>query len=353
MQPAMSIKYVVEEADLEQRRADFVSLWAAHLSGGRRTADDAAAKLDAGYLHNPAGPGHGFLMSTQGGTAVAGVIGLHPRRFRAGAERIRAANLADYAVDPAHRTLGPALLLMKHGLTAARKHFDLVYALPNRSSQAVCLRAGLKRLGQLQRHARPLSTRRHLRSRLGALAAVLAPLADGAIRLVDAARALRLRGGLHWNDTDFDAPALQRVWDQQAAAFLMSERSPAMLRWRYASASRGAWRLSVALGAEGEPVGYVVWRLHRGAADVGDFLSVDAERWTAPLMDGFARHVRRHGADAVSLMFFGAPAVEAGLRAAGYHLREGGMPLFIATPCVEGSEEARRWYLTAFDDDAD
>lgn len=349
----MSSKYVVEEVNLDEHRAEVVSLWVSNLSGGMRTVADAEAKLSAGYLDNPAGAGRGLLIWPEGEHAAAGVIGLHPRTFHSGTESIRAANLADYAVSAAHRTLGPALMLMRQGLALARQHFDLVYTLPNRTAEAVCARAGLKRIGHFSRCARPLSSRRFLRMHTPRAAALLAPLADAALGLVDALRSLTLRPGLRLHDVGFDAPVLEQLWAHRDPGLLLSDRSRAMLQWRYGAPARGAWQVSVAQDRAGMAVAYLIWRLRDGMAEAGDFLSIDARRWTAPLMDAFARHARRRGADSASVKFFGSPAIVADLRRAGYHQREPGEPVLVVAASVEGAGEAGRWYLTAFDNDAD
>ena len=49
----MSSPYAAEEADLEQCRADVVSLWVNNLS--HRSATDAETKLRVGHLDYPAG----------------------------------------------------------------------------------------------------------------------------------------------------------------------------------------------------------------------------------------------------------------------------------------------------------
>jgi hypothetical protein len=184
-------------------------------------------------------------------------------------------------------------------------------------------------------------------------AVVVAPLADAALRLADAVRSLALRPRVQLREAGFDAPALVALWAARTPAMLLSERSPRMLAWRYASASRGTWRLCLAHDGAGAAVAHIVWRLRRGAAEVGDFLAVDARRWTASTMDAFAQHARRCGADSVTLMFFGDPEVVAGLRAAGYRLRDEGEPLFVIAPSIAAASEPQRWHLTAFDDDAD
>lgn len=182
----MAISYHIEEADLSTAAAAIQGLWVANLVG--HDARSAAAKLRLGYAENPAGTGTAILLYPQGDDRPSGVQGLHPRLFHFGTRRLRAAGLADYAVDEAHRSLGPALMLMRRGSELGAERFDLTYGLPNRKAAAVVARAGLKRIGMVQRYAKPLRSRALLAQRLHqALAAMCAPLVDAALRLQDAA----------------------------------------------------------------------------------------------------------------------------------------------------------------------
>ena len=141
----MAISYHIEEADLSTAAAAIQGLWVANLVG--HDARSAAAKLRLGYAENPAGTGTAILLYPQGDDRPSGVQGLHPRLFHFGTRRLRAAGLADYAVDEAHRSLGPALMLMRRGSELGAERFDFTYGLPNRKAAAVVARAGLKRIG--------------------------------------------------------------------------------------------------------------------------------------------------------------------------------------------------------------
>src|SRR5690606_19934502 len=130
-----------------------------------------------------------------------------------------------------------------------------------------------------------------------------------------------------WGDAALDA-AIEAIWAQRPRELLLSERSASMLRWRFAAEGRGAWRLCLARDAAGAPCGYVVWRLHRGFAHVGDFFSTDLARWTGPLMLAFSALARRGGARSVSVSFLGTGDVVRALQASGLALRQQDAPLF-------------------------
>lgn len=348
----MAISYHIQEADLSASAAAIRELWVANLVGHDERS--ATAKLRLGYAQNPAGGGTALLLYPEGDAQPAGVQGLHPRRFHLGERQLRAVGLADYAVDAAHRSLGPALMLMRHGTQLAGERFELTYGLPNQKAAAVLARAGLKRLGMVQRYAKPLRSQQLLAQRIPpALARVLAPAVDAAMWLQDVWRASTVRPVLHCREADWADAGLDGLWARRPAGLLLSERSGAMLRWRFGVPERGPWRLSLARDGEGCVRGHVVWRLVDGFAEIGDFFSDDPDRLTAPLLLAFTREARRAAAASVSVMFFGREAVARGLLSAGLSPRPQQAPLFTLPGHDAALADPDRWYLTSFDNDAD
>lgn len=348
----MAISYHIQEADLSTTAAAIQALWVSNLVG--HDPRSAAAKLRLGYVDNPAGRGCALLLYPEGDSQPTGVQGLHPRVFHYGAQRLSAAGLADYAVDPAHRSLGPALMLMRHGCRLGAERFDLTYGLPNQKAAAVLARAGLKRFGMVRRFARPLCSRALLAQRLPSwLAALGAALVDVLLRLRDKCRTATQKPRLECRDATWEDPALDEVWAHRPASLVLSDRSAAMLRWRFGTPDRGNWQVCVARDVAGVARAHTVWRLRDGVAEIGDFFSSDPERLTAPLMLAFARRARRAGASSISVQFFGCKGVTRGLLASGMALRPQQAPLFRLPGGPPELDSPERWYLTSFDDDAD
>lgn len=348
----MSIHYSIEEADLSISASVIQSLWVRNLVGHDKQS--ARTKLQHGYLENPAGRGTVILLIAEGQAEPQGAQGLHPRLFHHGERPIRAIGLADYVVNADHRSLGPALKLMRSGVQIGTERFDLVYGLPNPKAAPVCARAGLKRLGMVQRYAKPMASREHLARHLpGWLVSWCAPFVDLGMAGRDALRSVRNPTRLacspaHWND-----PALDELWSHRPATTLLSERSGRMLQWRFGVEGRGEWQLCLAHDNSARVCGYVVWRNVRGFIEVGDFLAREQVSLIKPLMLAFAGMVRHTKAPSISVEFFGSSKVVAQLREAGLVARPGQAPIFAgaATPATFLSPEA--WYLTSFDNDAD
>lgn len=339
----------LREVQLADHAPAVVGLWRRNLRSAGR--EDLQAKLSLGYQHNPVGAGSGVLLHPDDAAEPAGVIGLHPRRLVFGARQFDVLNLADFAVEPAFRTLGPALMLMKRALAVAGATGRFVYGLPNRNSAAVCKRAGLTQAGHLVRYARVVGGSH---PRMQTWPAPARPLATLALALVDQWRALTAGPRLHCVTSGFDDAALGTLWQQRPADLVLGDRSPALLRWRYGLPGRGDWQLCRVDDRAGRPVGQIVWRAVDGRAELGDFFTVDPASLTAPLLTAVCRAARAAGLHSVSLEFFGAPAVLQALQAAGFRPREEPDPVVMAA--VAGSDslptDPARWYLTSFDNDA-
>ena len=347
--------FVTNEVSLSQHADDVHGLWRRNLTGMSHT--DPSAKLRLGYLENPAGEGVGIALRTSEGNAAVGVICLHPRSMHHGLTELRAANMADFAVDAAYRTLGPALMLMKEAVAHAGRRAVLLYGLPNRSSAAVCRRAGLHvQPGGLLRYAKVLNGEHpSVQGWPPALRALLMPAVGVALWVAELWRALTLKPHLRVTAASFDDPALDAIWARRPQDLLLGERTPAMVRWRYGYTGRGDWSVCLARTSSGEAAGMLVWRLRDGVADIGDFFCIDPRRMTASLLNAFCLFVRPLGAHSVSLEFFGATEVVEELGRAGLRCRGEASAVVMDIAAIGMPELAavERWYLTAFDNDAD
>lgn len=346
---------VTNEVSLSQHADDVHGLWRRNLTGMSHT--DPSAKLRLGYLENPAGEGVGIALRAGDGNATVGVICLHPRSMHHGATELRAANLADFAVDTAYRTLGPALLLMKEAVAQAGRRAVLLYGLPNRSSAAVCRRAGLHvQAGGLLRYAKVLNgDHPAVLEWPPVLRALLTPSVGLALWAAERWRALMLKPRLRVAAASFDDPAIDAIWTRRPHDLLLGERTAAMVQWRYGRTGRGDWNLCLARTHSGEAVGTLVWRLRDGVADIGDFFSIDPRQMTASMLNAFCLFVRHLGAHSVSLEFFGSAEVveqfgRAGLRCRG---EASAVVMDIAAIAMPELAAVEHWYLTAFDNDAD
>jgi hypothetical protein len=269
-------------------------------------------------------------------------------------EEQRAGNLADFAVAPHLRTLGPALKLMRQALAVSQGQVDVLYGLPNRKSAAVCRRVGMVEIGRFRRYARVLSGEHPRVQALTRQQNGLKGLTTLALRASDRVRSLSRGEVLHCKSITFDDPCIDAVWAHRPANMLLAERTRPMLAWRYGVAERGDWAVVAVHNRAGTVKGTVTWRLNDGVADIGDFFCVAPETATADLLLSFSRYARRHGAHSASLEFFGNGAVEAEILRAGFRPRGNCEPVFQSATDASPMRIDRQdlWYITSFDNDA-
>ena len=107
-----------------------------------------------------------------GHTVIVGTNGMASRRFRVAGRDARAAISCDLAVDRAHRSLLPALSLVRAVREAGTTRFDFVYGFPNAKAEGVLKRAGFRELGRARRWAKVL---RHAATSIGSARARMPP----------------------------------------------------------------------------------------------------------------------------------------------------------------------------------
>lgn len=212
--------YSTREGDLARDRDAAIAVWRATL-GNTQGRD---AKFDWFYRHAP--EGSLLVLLTDGGDGIVGTAGVGWRRMRLGGRTLRAGLLADMAVLPAHRLLGPALLLQRTACELALREGDLVYGFPNPNAVPVVKRLGYAHAGDMVLHVRPLRHARYLARTLpAAFARPAGWLLDQALRVRDRLRHLatpRLHAAWHGTPQDpvamdpGDAPTLHGLRDADA-----------------------------------------------------------------------------------------------------------------------------------------
>ena len=307
-----------------------------------------------------------------GHTVIVGTNGMASRRFRVAGRDARAAISCDLAVDRAHRSLLPALSLVRAVREAGTTRFDFVYGFPNAKAEGVLKRAGFRELGRARRWAKVLRHARYV-DRLSA-----SPDATALVRLASSHRsAAKLGAGIldTWQAVarTVDAARVgvkhrlrshrapddrwEVLWrDARDEYDVVGERTPAFLRWRFPPGTgtrfvtlqrRGDQRLRAAAVLQFDEA--------TGAAHVRDLFGHHDSFGT--LISGLVPHAHRSGASSLSVRFLGAPSIERLLVAHGFTRRKGDRCVVIEVgPAVAEHHailtDASRWHLFDADEDA-
>lgn len=315
-----------EQGDVADARAAAIHAWRGSLGDDEAMLGD---RYDAVCVHAPGGqPVIRFVEHVDDG--IVGVLGLAPRRMRAGGRELRAGVLSHLAIRPEHRSLGPALMLLESVLAAAEGRFDLVYGIPNanQGATAALRRAGMRPLALLQRSVRIVRHGSYLARRvpawLAAPAGMVLDAADGLRLGWDRFRGPRLRA--RWADR-FD-PAMRGLPDCAGAhPALTAVRDETMLRWRFDA-------------IVGLRIRYLLVEQAEGPLRAWFACSVDPEWphilvihdfWSCDALDGIDSRVlrvllgeaRRSGYAAVSLRAALGSDASAPWRASGFRARDG------------------------------
>lgn len=352
----------------ESVREDLHRIWRENLTLGM-SAEDKFRWL---YEDAPETTDRVFVLrvrAADGTERVVGTKGVTVRRYWLANRDGWAAISGDFAVEPAHRHLFPALQLARTAREYVKERYEIGYGLPNDKAEPVMLRAGFRVLGKAQRYVRVLRHAAYaarLRDQEGVppivvrvagipgLARVAGAVADVGRLALDAPRTLRAAAGhrLEWGrrpDARFDA-----LWAAARGEYgVVGARTSAFLAWRYPAADLA----TLARRADGSLRAYAVVQAEEasGAACVRDlFGHLDS---LGALLDLLLPALWSRGANSVSVRFMGAPKVARLLLDRGFVVRGKGRTV-VAQIGDRAREDhapiadADRWHLFDADEDA-
>ena len=351
--------YSIRSADLEAEAAVFLEVLGRNLRHSpQETGRERFRWL---YLDNPAGRGAAYLSSVVGADGqrqVVGCTGLGLRRFVNGERPLRAALLADFAVDAPHRTLQPALRLQRVAHEWVDAAAEISYAFPNRHAVGVFRRLGYHE-GRFARYVRVLRHEPYVARVVpsAVAAAVGGALLDGALKVRDrwgqkrAATDLQLTW-LREPDERFD-----RLFEEARRSYrLLGERGAAFLRWRFAQRAGAPAELVALAPPDGS-------RLHAyaavvtpepGVAVLEDILGATPQDLSL-LLEPLLRELQDRGFRSASLEFAGDPRIKEVLAAHTFMERDARAVVMAPARDFTGDrgvlKDAAAWYLTGADTD--
>lgn len=343
-------QYSITIADIDRDKLVILNLWAqgfAHLQGAT-----AERKLETQYLHNPAGAAMCFALCADNTQNYAGIQGLVPRQLVDNQVDLRAGLMADYVVDSAHRSLGPALALLRACIDGGIANFDFLYGFPNQKAQAIFKRAGFLPLGQITHYVKLTRSRDFLQKKFrGPWLAVTNTVIDFALQISDWLRYAMQRNKYKWRELNRFDESFDELWEQlRSQQQVMANRSRTMLSWRYPMPS-DSYRIFAAFENNSNTLaGYIVWSQRDCEIIVRDFFARPAT--LGPLLQCFCWRMRQRSASRIALEFFGAAPIAAVLTKSGFRPR-GSAPIFILGRTESATAAGGHWYMTSFDRDTD
>lgn len=366
---AQDPQYEVHAEHPEQVRTALLEMW--------RNLDacgDLNAKFEWSYEKAPERPEVVFVLRTSG--HIVGSMGFGVRGFRVAGQERRVAVLADLSVSPEHRSLAPALSLVKAAQEYARAHFDCAYGWPNAKAEGVFARARYKALGRVVRYARvarydayvdraenyadrltmvglPRPVTRLLTQR--PVAAFGAGVLDSTERMKSWASVLPIRREYQLDWVSLTDPRLDELWESARGEYrVIGERTTRFLSWRF---SNDPVRVGlITRRSSGKARAYAVVRCNRGEAQIADiFGHRDA---LSPLLSLLYQQLcADKSVHVISCLYLGDPRFVQALEENGFERRdEKGRSVCISLgqlPETFHDEvgKVEHWHLTASDED--
>lgn len=349
------MSYGTKRVEAEQVEATLIDIWRRNL----QVSGDLRQRFDWTYRQNPDGPGATFLIEHGGDGEEATVVGstsVFARCFAVDGRSVESGILGDVAVDNAHRTLFPALMLQKAARRDANERIGLLYGFPNELAQPLYKRLGFHQLGSMVRYARPLGIERYARAqeKLPSVLGAAARIVDIGWRQIDAIKAhlSPTEHPLEWTD-QIDA-RFDELWARARTGYrVVGCRTAEFLRWRFTAKPDERFRFATLTHEKLEA--YAVIQTHDQVAHIRDLFG-SSPAHIDMLIARLIPTLRMEGLEAVSMRFVGAPWLVPLLQHHQFRAREASWPV-IVDPCTHLDadpdlvRDPSNWYLTDSDED--
>ncbi|MFK2930590.1 hypothetical protein [Dyella agri] len=324
-------RYEVIEGQLERDRDTVIGIWRGHI-GWR---DQLDRMYDVFYLNCPFGRPLLRLLRHRASGEIVGTVGAGPRPMLWQGREALAACASHFVVLPGHRSLKPAVGLIRAVALASQEHFAFGYAMTNLQGGAVGKRAGFAVAGQLLRHVKPLRYRGYASRVLpGPLGRAGGALLDGVLATGRRLRIPGQRSGLHVAWSDAVDPRMQALWEQsEHGSGLCTVRSTQMLEWRFLRLPAIRRRFLLVAPAPGAPL--LAWFVCETNVRAAGLMTVTDAWFAGGMREADRRAIRElarmgyeAGFDAIEARLAAAAPVHAAWRAEGFVVR-GRQPLFV------------------------
>lgn len=358
MPDTAKVRYRIERAAAHEVEREVVRLWRT----GLPVEGDGSARFRWTYDDAPQRARDLYVLVAddrdRASAQLVGTAGVQIRRFSHAGRALRVALGCNLAIDPPHRSVLPALRLIRELQRDTRHHFALTYNIPNDHARGLYERAGFHDLGSMTRHVAILRHAPLVRRvvPVGWVAAAVAKALDAVQRARRARAAYRASRELRLDWLGDADDRFDPLWRTACGAYpLLAMRDARWLGWRYLQRPGCQAELAAISDRDGRLRGYAVIEDDGDVVDIRDALALPGD--LGGLFALLLHALRHRRAATVSFNYLGRSEVTTALAAHGFHTR--GANLHVYVEPGERLTDAERaavleretWYVTDFDKD--
>jgi GNAT superfamily N-acetyltransferase len=288
------------------------------------------------YENNPHGTADAWLLREEGQTDLLGMMVAFPRRLIVHGE-IRVAGVnGDFFVDSKHRTLGPAVKLVK---TLMREVFaqgyELLYTFPNAKSNSVLKLAGFRKLGNMVRLALPRNVHDEFERRgiSGWKLALATRVTNTVLRCVSPETWFLNTGRLQGKLESRLGSAYNVLWNRKRDAVTATvDKDAEYMNWKYGADPDDRNETFCVYDRSGAAMlGCVVYVAVGNSIEIRELITAN-ERLNCPVLYLLLRYLRRSGPKNLVVVLLEGSSLENELRDVGFIERHTGRDVYVLFP---------------------
>jgi GNAT superfamily N-acetyltransferase len=348
------VSYIVRQANLSDDKNAFLKFWREH---GAKPIDNKFRWI---YENNPCGEAVLWLLIDEGNQEIVGCAALFPREVVVDGEAYRAGIAGDLLIHKNHRTMGPALMLMREVFKSAGSFgFDLIYTLPNKNADLLAKRVGYKKIATLDRYVNLFKVKQQL-IKLGipyVASSIFSPVL-GMVLWTKQRKLWRCKSSsFKFSElTEFDEKFLT-LWKEYSLSYpVLPDRSIDYMNWKYFSDPDDVNHAYAAFSLDKkEMLGCVVYCNDGSSIEIRELILSKNNKSHKYIITEFLRHIQKSGKESAVMNVAGDSRLSAILVDFGFTLRSSGRNVRYA--CFNDNinqstlDDKNNWYFVMSDED--
>ena len=313
--------YTTRKFNFEQDSEDLFCLWNEILKypGSQRMVNM--------FTENSYGKSAAWLIFYNGVENPVGSVAVFPCKAILNGKQILLGVNCDMLILKKHRTLGPALMVLKALIKGCDEYgYQALLAMPNEKSQPVFKRVGYKKIGTAYRWSKVLKSK----DKISAIIKwrfprkAVASFVDLVLKFASIDPWIKFRYFNLWKNSIEKGVTIEQVLiPKNPAVENILKKSPEYLKWRYATGLCQGDPEIFALYCKEQLLGYVIYTLDDKEVIVQEFFLPGSDSGIHVLLSKFIKKMYGQKHSAISILHYGPEHFEKMLKQHGFMKREG------------------------------